>query len=90
MTEKLLTGTLSLNTTNQLPDNRLHKLCYKMQIRWVANDTDCWLFHIRNLLFSSGFGEVWLNQGVWHINNFLRVFKKRLRDMVIQTLNMDI
>ena len=56
----------------------------------MANDTDCWLFHISNLLFSSGFGEVWLNQGVGHINSFLRVFKQRLIDMDIQTLNMDI
>ena len=73
-----------------LAENRLPKLCYKMQIRWLANDTDCWLFHIRKLLFSSGFSEVWLNQGVGHINSFLRVFKQRLIDMDIQTLNTDI
>ena len=49
---------------------RIPKLCYKMQRRWVANDTECWLFHIRNLLFSSGFGEAWLNQGVGNKHHF--------------------
>ena len=73
-----------------LPDNRLPKLCYKIQRRWVTNDTKCWLFHIRSLLFSSGFGEVWLNQGVGHENEFLKVFKQRLIDMDMQALNMDI
>ena len=33
---------------------------------------------------------MWLNQGVGHINSFLRVFKQSLIDMNIQTLNMDI
>ena len=61
-----------------------------MQRRWVANDTECWLFHIRNLLFSSGFGEVWLNQGVGNKQAFLKFFKQRLKDMDMQSLNMDI
>ena len=26
-----------------LHENRYPKLCYKMQVRWVANNTDCWL-----------------------------------------------
>ena len=71
-------------------DCRIPKLCYKMQRRWVANDTECWLFHIRNLLFSSGFGEVWLNQGVGNKQAFLKFFKQRLKDMDMQSLNMDI
>ena len=48
------------------------------------------MFHIRNILFSSGFGEVWLNQGVGHENEFLKALKRRLMDMDMQTLNMDI
>ena len=73
-----------------LPENRYPKLCYKIQVRWVTNNTDCWLLHIRNLLFSTGFGEVWLNQGVGHVDNFMRTFKQRLVDMDKQMLNMDI
>ena len=73
-----------------LSDGRIPKLCYKMQRRWVANDTECWLFHIRNLLFSSGFGEAWLNQGVGNKQAFLKLFKQRLKDMDMQSLNMDI
>ena len=61
-----------------------------MQRRWVANDTECWLFHIRNLLFSSGFGEAWLNQGVGNKRAFLKLFKQRLMDMDMQSLNVDI
>ena len=33
---------------------------------------------------------MWLNQGVGHINSFLRVFKQKLIDMDIQALNMNI
>ena len=69
---------------------RIPKLCYKMQRRWVVNDTECWLFHIRNLLFSSGFGEAWLNQGVGNKRAFLKLFKQRPMDMDMQSLNMDI
>ena len=41
-----------------LPDDRIPKLCYKIQRRWVTNDTNFW-FYIRNLLFhpvSANFG----------------------------------
>ena len=48
---------------NSLPDYRLPKLCYKMQLGWLANDTDCWAFNIKQLLFRIGFGEVWLTRG---------------------------
>ena len=47
-------------------------------------------FILEIFLFSSGFGEVWLNQGVGHENVFLKVFKQRLIDMDMQALNMDI
>lgn len=72
----------------KLLDNRLPKLCYKIQRRWVSNDTKCWLFFFFLYLFS--FGEVWLNQGVGHQNEFFKVFKGRVIDMDMQTLNMDI
>ena len=73
-----------------LPENRYPTLCYKMQERWVANNTDCWHPHVRKLLFSSGFGEVWLNQGAGHVNSFMRIYKERLVDIDKQTLNLDI
>ena len=65
-----------------LPDNILPKLCYKLQTRWTETNTDCWAFQVRGLLFRTGFGDVWLNQGVERIEIFL--------DIDMQTQNSDI
>ena len=35
--------------------------------------------------FRTGFGEVWLNQGVGHVEAFLKAFKTRAFDMDMQT-----
>ena len=37
-----------------------------------------------NLLANLGFFEVWLNQGVGNINQFLAVLRQRLKDQYIQ------
>ena len=43
-----------------------------------------WASLLRHLLFSMGFNEVWIQQGVGNINNFISVFKQRLTDNFIQ------
>ena len=73
-----------------LLNDRLPKLCYKLQRRWTETDTDCWATQSRNLLFRAGFGDVWLNQGVGRVDIFIKVFKTRLLDKDIQTQNSDI
>ena len=73
-----------------LPNNRLPKQCYNLQKRWTETDTKCWALDIRDLLFRTGFGEVWLNQGVGHVEAFLKVFKTRTFDMDMQTQSSEI
>jgi hypothetical protein len=43
-----------------------------------------WASHIKNILFSVGFSEVWYNQGVGDVNMFLSQFSQRIRDINIQ------
>ena len=44
---------------------------------------NCWATSVRNILFSLGFGYVWLQQGVGCDRAFISVFKKRLADIYI-------
>ena len=73
-----------------MPNDKLPKLCYKLQRQWVENDINCWALKVRDLLFHMGLGEVWLNQGVVNTAVFLKVFKTRLQDIKYQMLNSDI
>ena len=73
-----------------LPNDRLPKVCYRLQKSWTETDTDCWATQIRNLLFRMGFGDVWLNQGVGQVPQFIKVFKTRVLDIDIQTQISDI
>ena len=43
-----------------------------------------WASMVKNLLSRLGFLEVWNAQGVGNINNFLYIFKTRVRDIYIQ------
>ena len=43
-----------------------------------------WASQVKLLLSRIGFMDVWYSQGVGDINNFLRVFKIRIRDIYVQ------
>ena len=73
-----------------LPNSRLPKQCYKLQKRWTETDTKCWALDIRDLLFKTVFGEVWLNQGIGQVDVFLKVFKTRVFDIDMQTQSSEI
>ena len=45
---------------------------------------NCWATSVRNILFSLGFGYVWLQQGVGCDRAFISVFKQRLTDIYQQ------
>lgn len=64
--------------------NRLPAICYKVQYQWAENNTVCWAYHIRRLLYSCGFGHVWINQGVGNIDIFCKQLSLRLRDIDVQ------
>ena len=67
-------------------DVKYIKLVYNMMLEDLElnpNKTN-WASLLRHLLFSMGFNEVWIQQGVGNINNFISVFKQRLTDNFIQ------
>ena len=52
-------------------------------IELYPNKTN-WVSLLRNLLVSMGFNEVWIQQGVGNVDNFISLFKQRLTDNFIQ------
>ena len=64
--------------------------CYKYQYRETENNHKCWAYSVKQLLFSHGFGFVWLNQGVGNEVLFLNTFKQRVRDNFIQSWDSDL
>ena len=62
------------------------KVVYNMMlsdIELYPNKTN-WVSLLRNLLVSMGFNEVWIQQGVGNVDNFISLFKQRLTDNFIQ------
>lgn len=54
---------------------------YEAQYNLAENNKDCWALKVKKLLFSTGYGEVWYQQGVGNTNAFIFDFKMRLNDM---------
>ena len=91
---------LSLNRTfniinywlriQKLNDNRLTKDAYKLQLKWVERDKQCWLKNVKNILFTYGFAEVWFHQGVGDINVFKMLLKQRISDIGIQNWQTEV
>ena len=52
-------------------------------IELYPNKTN-WVSLLRNLLVSMGFNEVWIQQGVGNVDNFISLCKQRLTDNFIQ------
>ena len=46
--------------------------------RLDETDRETWASKVRQLLFSYGFGYVWIYEGVGDINGFVKAFKQRL------------
>ena len=65
------------------------KLVYNVMIEDLQNSPEksSWAKSVKLLLESLGCGHVWIEQGVGDINMFLRVFKQRLTDNLIQGWN---
>ena len=59
-----------------MDQNRLPKQAYQMMLSMDRVGKRCWVTEIKELLSKAGFHEIWLNQGVAHVNVFLRIFKK--------------
>ena len=74
----------------RMEDFRYPKQSYLM----LKNLDDCnritWATSIRNLLCRYGFGYVWIAQGVGDIDNFIQIFKKRVKDNLLQEWYSDV
>ena len=58
--------------------------CYNMLLRLDESGRTTWATHVRNLLFSYGFGYVWISQEVGNSHWFINVFRQRIIDCSIQ------
>ena len=66
-------------------EDRLPRKAYNMLLHMDNNGHKTWASEIRYLLFSYGFGFVWLSQTVGNSVDFLSVFKRRAIDIFIKT-----
>ena len=66
-------------------DNRFTSICYKNMLAMSENNTPCWTTEVKQILFTAGFGDVWLQQGVEDESSFLVSFLERLTDINKQT-----
>ena len=67
-----------------MPENRYPRNCYLMLKQHDSLGRNNWASAIKNLLYSYGFGFVWLNQTVGDIWSVLHHFKQRLIDCKLQ------
>ena len=64
--------------------SRLPKQAYIMLKNLDERGKTCWVTHVKNTLFSLGFGFVWLQQGVGCEKSFISIFKQRMSDIYMQ------
>ena len=68
----------------KLDSARLPKQAYIMLFNMDERGKNCWATSVRNILFSLGFGYVWLQQGIGCDRVFIAIFKQRLTDIYKQ------
>lgn len=67
--------------------SRIPRQAYLMLKNLDERGKTCWATHVKNTLFSTGFGYVWLQQGVGCEKTFISLFKQRMADMYLQEWN---
>lgn len=67
-----------------MDEKRLPKQAYKMLLNLDSVGKHNWVSELKFLLNRTGFGFVWLAQGVGNVNQFCKEFKQRLIDMNMQ------
>jgi len=73
-----------------LESSRYLRQCYDFQFKKAENGKECWALDIKNILYSYGFGEVWIAQGVENINYFVDIFSQRCKDIDFQNWHNEI
>jgi hypothetical protein len=73
-----------------MDNNRLPKSCYKMIHALDASGRVTWATKVKNLMYKSGFGVVWLFQEMGNVSLFLIEAKQRLIDIASQEWHSDL
>ena len=69
---------------------RYPKACYNMLLNLDSLGRKTWISDVKYILYSYGFGDVWLNQGCGNTELFVTLFKQRIYDNATQHLHSDI
>ena len=64
--------------------SRAVRRCYDYQRHLSNTDRPCWATDVKKLLFSFGFGEVWISEGAGNTNVFMSEFITRSKDIDCQ------
>ena len=67
-------------------EHKYVKLIYRVMLNDIESIPNAvnWASLLRDLFSSLGFQEVWVNQGVGNVNNFICAIKQKLTDTFIQ------
>ena len=71
----------------RMESNRYPMKCYNMLKQLEEAGRKTCASNIKELLFTYGFGYVWINQEVGDESNFLQLFKTRIKDCYLQKWN---
>ena len=66
-------------------DYRFTSICYKHMFKLSESHIPCWATEVKQVLFSTGFGEIWIQQGANDEATFLSIFLQRMIDINKQT-----
>ena len=72
------------------PENSWPYLSYKIQLQLDKLHKNGWITNLMQLLFSNGFGHVWISKEVGDEALFLREFKLGLQDIARQNWRADL
>ena len=64
----------------RMENNRYPKQCYYMLYQLDEAGRQNWVSHVKELLYTYGFGLVWILHDVGNDKEFLKLFKKRIMD----------
>ena len=64
-----------------LPHSHYSYFAYEEQLSIAERGVECWALSLKRLLFSLGFGDAWLNQGVGNCRAFMILVEQRLSDI---------
>ena len=74
----------------QMGSSRYPRACYDMLYSLDNAGRKTWATNIKYMLYSYGFGEVWVNQGVGDVGAFICLFKQRVIDVATQDWHSEI